>query len=134
MGDDYNMPHPFSIKLVSNGLQLMYVRVITTMSIFDMSNNSFVGHIPDAIGRLHSLRQLNLSYNLLTSNIPPLIGELSLLDGLDLSSNRLTGHIPQELVSLINSPERYLRASELVLVFKFYCLIRTSSLEGSLWR
>ncbi|XP_048497628.1 receptor-like protein 18 [Beta vulgaris subsp. vulgaris] len=87
----------FSIVLTFNGLQLKYEKLITTMSIFDMSNNNFVGQIPDTMGRLQSLRNLNLSHNLFTGNIPPSIGNLSLLNGLDLSSNRLVGHIPQEL-------------------------------------
>ena len=99
MGDD-ELPSTFSIVLTTNGVQLKYEKIITTLSIFDMSNNNFVGKIPDAIGRLYSLRNLNLSHNLLIGNIPPSIGKLSLLGGLDLSSNRLNGRIPQELVSL----------------------------------
>ncbi|KMT12960.1 hypothetical protein BVRB_4g090420 [Beta vulgaris subsp. vulgaris] len=92
--------HPYSMVLTVNGLQQRYEKLIVTMSVFDISNNNFTGQIPDAIGGLRSLRNLNLSHNLLTGNIPPSIGKLSLLDGLDLSSNRLTGRIPQELVSL----------------------------------
>ncbi|KAJ8448211.1 hypothetical protein Cgig2_025135 [Carnegiea gigantea] len=73
---------------------------VTTMAIFDVSNNGFEGEIPDSIGGLVSLRGLNLSHNHLTGQIPSSIGNLALLDFLDLSSNRLTGQIPQELVSL----------------------------------
>lgn len=90
----------FSMVLTFNGLQIKYEKLITTMSIFDISNNSFIGQIPNAIGRLQSLRNLNLSHNHFSGNIPSSIGNLSLLDGLDLSSNMLTGRIPQELVSL----------------------------------
>lgn len=92
--------YKYSTTLVFSGLQLNYVKIITSMSTFDVSKNNFEGEIPDFIGRLHALRGLNVSHNLLTGHIPPSIGSLSLLDYLDLSSNRLTGEIPQELVSI----------------------------------
>uniref|UniRef100_A0A803LQ60 Uncharacterized protein n=2 Tax=Chenopodium quinoa TaxID=63459 RepID=A0A803LQ60_CHEQI len=92
--------YSYSIEMTFKGRQLLYMKIITTMSTLDMSNNKFEGGIPNSIGKLHSLRGLNLSHNLLTGSIPPSIGMLSLLDCLDLSSNRLIGHIPQELTSL----------------------------------
>ena len=98
--DEASNYYMYSIKMTVKGVQLDYKKIITSVSTFDMSNNHFDGEIPNSIGMLRALRNLNLSHNLLTGNIPPSIGNLSFLDGLDLSSNRLIGEIPQELVSL----------------------------------
>ncbi|KAL7249070.1 hypothetical protein ACSBR1_011269 [Camellia fascicularis] len=56
--------------------------------------------IPKSIGRLNSLRGLNLSHNNLKGHIPTLFGNLTNLESLDLSSNELVGEIPQQLTSL----------------------------------
>uniref|UniRef100_A0A7C9CT53 Leucine-rich repeat-containing N-terminal plant-type domain-containing protein n=2 Tax=Opuntia streptacantha TaxID=393608 RepID=A0A7C9CT53_OPUST len=90
----------FSVQLTFKSNILTYVKIITTMAFFDVSNNGLEGEIPDSIGGLVSLRGLNLSHNHLTGQIPASMGNLALLDFLDLSSNRLTGQIPEELVSL----------------------------------
>lgn len=96
----YELDYLYSSVLTFNRLKQKYTKIITSMVIFDVSNNNFKGEIPDSIGQLLALRGLNFSHNHLTGHIPPSIGKLSLLDFLDLSSNRLTGRIPQELVSI----------------------------------
>lgn len=101
MGDDINYPYnSYSLELGFNNIVLKYEKIIRTMSTLDLSNNSFVGEIPNVIGQLLELRGLNLSHNFLTGHIPSSIGGLTLLDSLDLSSNRLTSNIPQQLVNL----------------------------------
>ena len=55
--------------------------------------DKLTGPIPDALGQLNNLKDLDLSNNGLTGIIEAL-GQLDNLDTLDLSSNQLTGPIP----------------------------------------
>jgi len=66
----------------------------------DLSENRFVGEIPDVIGELRALRALNLSHNMFSGPIPQSLANLTNLESLDLSSNMLTGMIPTELTNL----------------------------------
>ncbi|WRX28860.1 Leucine-rich repeat - like 10, partial [Theobroma cacao] len=68
--------------------------------VIDFSNNRFSGQISETIGRLQSLRALNLSHNSLTGPIPLLLGNLTSLESLNLSSNKLEGRIPAQLANL----------------------------------
>ncbi|KAH9795647.1 Receptor-like protein 33 [Citrus sinensis] len=52
------------------------------------------------IGKLHSLRLINLTHNHFTGKIPSSLGNLAKLESLDLSSNNLAGKIPKQLASL----------------------------------
>jgi hypothetical protein len=72
------------------------------------SHNSLAGPIPEAIGRLRSLRHLSLSNNLLEGPIPPSVGELSQLRDLHLDDNRLTGNVPDKLGHLTELEKLYL--------------------------
>ncbi|XVF89184.1 hypothetical protein PTKIN_Ptkin19aG0109600 [Pterospermum kingtungense] len=54
----------------------------------------FEAEILKVIGKLDSLKRLNLSHNSLSGSIPISIGNLSSLEWLDLSSNKLNGMIP----------------------------------------
>ncbi|XP_057543551.1 receptor-like protein 9DC3 [Amaranthus tricolor] len=92
--------YSFSVVLTKDGYQQLFVKIITSLAVLDMSNNRLEGEIPDPIGQMFSIRLLNLSHNHFIGHIPSSIGKLSMLDSLDLSFNMLTGHIPQELVSL----------------------------------
>ncbi|KAH6763735.1 hypothetical protein C2S51_014984 [Perilla frutescens var. frutescens] len=65
-----------------------------------MSHNKFSGNIPESIGKLNSLKYLNLSHNVLTGYITPSLGNVDALESLDLSSNQLSGEIPRQLTSL----------------------------------
>ncbi|XVF77165.1 hypothetical protein PTKIN_Ptkin14bG0023300 [Pterospermum kingtungense] len=60
----------------------------------------FEGEIPKIIGKLDSLKGLNLSHNNLSGSIPTSIGNLSSLEWLDLSSNKLNGTIPETLLDV----------------------------------
>ena len=64
--------------------------------------NELTGRIPDALGDLVNLYGLSLGFNKLTGTIPPRLGDLSGLIWFDLNANRLTGPIPDELASLTN--------------------------------
>ncbi|XP_019178270.1 PREDICTED: receptor-like protein 12 [Ipomoea nil] len=69
-------------------------------SAIDLSCNKFEGHIPNSIGDLLALRELNLSHNMFTGFIPASLGNLSVLESLDLSSNQIGGPIPGQLGSI----------------------------------
>ncbi|MFS7958185.1 putative leucine-rich repeat domain superfamily [Helianthus anomalus] len=76
------------------------VKILTTLTTIDLSDNIFEGGIPDIIGSLKSLKVLNLSHNSLTGHIPYALGNLSKIESLDLSRNKLVGEIPQQLTAL----------------------------------
>ncbi|KAL7175293.1 hypothetical protein ACSBR2_028990 [Camellia fascicularis] len=89
-----------SVAVMMKGYEIEYSRILTVFSIIDFSRNKFQGDIPKSIGRLNSLRGLNLSHNNLKGHIPILFGNLTNLESLDLSSSELVGEIPQQLTSL----------------------------------
>ncbi|KAF8023755.1 hypothetical protein BT93_F1063 [Corymbia citriodora subsp. variegata] len=89
-----------SMAVVMKGLEVELMRILTFLTIIDLSCNSFQGNIPEVIGHLHSLVGLNLSHNHLTGFIPPMLGNLTNLGWLDLSSNKLSGVIPRKLGDL----------------------------------
>nr|CAD1820638.1 unnamed protein product [Ananas comosus var. bracteatus] len=66
----------------------------------DLSCNHLNGEIPDEIGDLQALHNLNLSMNHLTGHIPDQIGKMHALESLDVAMNMLSGAIPQSLAAL----------------------------------
>ncbi|XP_057789385.1 receptor-like protein 7 [Salvia miltiorrhiza] len=89
-----------SITLIMKGTNSEYHTIWSEFGIIDFSCNNFGGEIPNAIGDLTSLHQLNLSHNALNGSIPNSFGQLRKLESLDLSVNRLIGPIPVELAVL----------------------------------
>ncbi|XP_023756046.2 receptor-like protein EIX2 [Lactuca sativa] len=63
-------------------------------------SRSLNGRIPETLGGLANLRDLDLSYNKLTGSIPESLGRLRFLQVLDLSENQLNGSIPESLGKL----------------------------------
>ncbi|CAL5394631.1 unnamed protein product [Camellia sinensis] len=97
MGDRY---YQDSMVVMIKGYEIELSRILIVLSIIDFSRNKFQGEIPKFIGRLKSLRGLNLSHNNLEGRIPTSLGNLKNLESLDLSSNKFVGEIPQQLKSL----------------------------------
>ncbi|CAN4108730.1 unnamed protein product [Withania somnifera] len=89
-----------SVVVVTKGLELEVVRILSLYTAINLSNNKFEGHIPSALGDLIALRVLSLSHNGLQGHIPPSLGYLPVVESLDLSFNKLSGKIPQQLASL----------------------------------
>ncbi|XP_057796990.1 receptor-like protein 7 [Salvia miltiorrhiza] len=87
-----------SVTLIMKGINLEFHR--PEFCNIDFSCNNFGGEIPNAIGDLTLLHQLNLSHNALNGSIPNSFGELRNLESLDLSGNRLIGPIPVDLAGL----------------------------------
>ncbi|XP_051150550.1 putative leucine-rich repeat receptor-like serine/threonine-protein kinase At2g24130 isoform X2 [Andrographis paniculata] len=90
-------------------------RAMPHLTFLYLSNNRFSGHngndlggeLPEIVGDLSSLVQINLDRNLIHGSIPQQISNLVNLTLLNLSSNRLHGSIPSEL-SRMSSLERLL--------------------------
>uniref|UniRef100_A0A2K1R4N2 Uncharacterized protein n=1 Tax=Populus trichocarpa TaxID=3694 RepID=A0A2K1R4N2_POPTR len=95
-----NISYDYSVKLTWKGLEIEFAKIRSTLASIDLSHNSFIGEIPESIGKLKALKQLNFSHNSLTGYIQPSLGNLANLESLDLSSNLLTGRIPMQLADL----------------------------------
>ena len=79
----------------------------------DLSDNALTGVIPEEIGNLTNLERLNLKSNALTGAIPEEIGNLTNLERLNLRSNALAGAIPEEMGNLTNLERLDLRSNKL---------------------
>ncbi|KAJ0551647.1 putative leucine-rich repeat-containing, plant-type, leucine-rich repeat domain superfamily [Helianthus annuus] len=66
----------------------------------ELSDNHIAGPIPESIGRLSFLRTVDLADNLISGPIPYSIGGLSSLEILVLSNNQLTDILPESLGQL----------------------------------
>ncbi|KAI3981354.1 hypothetical protein MKX01_001799 [Papaver californicum] len=90
----------YQIEINNKGIEVKLVKILTTFTSIDFSNNRFEGEIPRAIGNFMPLYNLNFSRNSLMGLIPQTFGNLKHLESLDLSMNKLTREIPLQLASL----------------------------------
>ncbi|XP_044467563.1 receptor-like protein 33 [Mangifera indica] len=94
MGENY---YQDSVMVTWKGFEYQLVKIITTFSTIDFSNNNFNGEIPEVIGKLHALHLLNLSQNnLIVGKIPWQLTKLNFLGFLNLSKNHLNEPIPRD--------------------------------------
>ncbi|XP_039118157.1 putative receptor like protein 25 [Dioscorea cayenensis subsp. rotundata] len=98
LGRRYYYQDTITVNL--KGFEIEIVKILTTFTSIDLSDNRFVGNIPQVFGDLKSLHSLNMSLNALTGEIPRVLGDMSELESLDLSQNQLSGVIPGSLTSL----------------------------------
>ncbi|MED6122590.1 hypothetical protein PIB30_041128 [Stylosanthes scabra] len=89
-----------SVTETMKGIRSNFEKIPNILVSIDLSNNRFEGEVPDDIGELRALENLNFSHNKLVGHIPRSLGNLTNLESLDLSSNMLTGEIPTELTNL----------------------------------
>ncbi|KAH7569888.1 hypothetical protein JRO89_XS05G0014100 [Xanthoceras sorbifolium] len=66
---------------------------LQNLIIFDLSNTSLVGEIPESIAELKRLRFLGLSDNMLTGNLSPKLATMPCINALYLNGNNLTGEL-----------------------------------------
>lgn len=78
-----------------------------------LGHNAFTGSIPQSIGELSKLEDLNMQANHLVGPIPQSITKLTALQHFDVSFNRLTGSIPDSLTSLMQLRELVLNDNRL---------------------
>ncbi|PIA44531.1 hypothetical protein AQUCO_01700255v1 [Aquilegia coerulea] len=88
------------LSQVIKGRELEYTKNLRFVTNLDLSNNIFIGQIPEQLTNLSGLNSLNLSRNHLTGSIPKKIGQMRSLESLDLSNNHLSGTIPQSISAL----------------------------------
>ncbi|MCE0482449.1 hypothetical protein HAX54_041239 [Datura stramonium] len=72
----------------------------STLTDVNLSENEMEGPIPDAFGKIISLKHLNLSINKLEGGVPKAFGNLSNLRSLDLSLNNLSAQLSQVFLNL----------------------------------
>jgi len=68
---------------------------------FDLSKNRLTDRVPDDIGLMVSLENLNLADNMLSSDLTASIGSLTKLEQMDLRGNEFEGPIPASIGNLI---------------------------------
>ncbi|KAL3818572.1 hypothetical protein ACJIZ3_004477 [Penstemon smallii] len=83
----------FSNNRLDSELSIMPKGVIVVL----LSNNSFIGRIPEQYSQLNQLQQLDLSRNSLQGTIPAGIFTLRSIVSLNLTSNMFSGSIPIHL-------------------------------------
>ena len=101
----YNINSTFSLMLENSGLTGNIpeeIGELVNLNELDLSNNSLSGNIPSTIGNLQNLYFLDLMHNQLSGPIPSEIGNLDNLQVLWLGDNQLSGSIPSEIGNLIN--------------------------------
>ncbi|XP_072972988.1 receptor-like protein EIX2 [Typha angustifolia] len=89
-----------NLFLVRQGKESKYSEILYLVTAMDLSRNNLSGVIPEEIGALRQLGNLNLAGNHLVGIIPEKIGDMLSLESLDLSSNKLSGAIPQSISKL----------------------------------
>ena len=73
---------------------------LANLAELDLSNNRLCGALPPELGSLASLVELDLSGSQLSGGLPPELDSLGSLQSLNLEQNQLSGAIPPELGSL----------------------------------
>ncbi|KAI8566140.1 hypothetical protein RHMOL_Rhmol02G0016400 [Rhododendron molle] len=96
----WGFTYEYSMKVVSKGTRRLYEKIQSTLVVVDLSNNTFVGDIPESLGSLSGLQSLNISNNKFTGVVPSSLAKLTELEALDLSQNLLSGQIPWQLTQL----------------------------------
>ncbi|KAM3346287.1 hypothetical protein ACQJBY_020710 [Aegilops geniculata] len=89
-----------TVAITYKSIYRSFDKILTTLTVIDLSKNSFDGTIPESLGRLVSLLLLNMSGNAFTGDIPRELGGMTQLESLDLSQNQLSGDIPEALTNL----------------------------------
>ncbi|XP_050262268.1 receptor-like protein kinase 7 [Quercus robur] len=109
LGDNFFEPNAFPVEVFK--LEKLYWLYLSNCSLtgqipeglgnltqlinLELSCNQFTGEIPADIGKLKNLRQLELYSNSLTGKLPVGFGNLTSLANLDMSRNKLQGTISE---------------------------------------
>ncbi|XP_042491965.1 LOW QUALITY PROTEIN: receptor-like protein 7 [Macadamia integrifolia] len=87
-----------TLDLRNNKLQGSLPIPASFVTFFSISNNSFVGEIPESICKLSDLQVFDASHNNLSGSIPECLGNISTLSVLDVQGNRFHG-MPQNFTN-----------------------------------
>ncbi|XP_028061092.1 receptor-like protein 43 [Camellia sinensis] len=131
MGDIYYYDY---VVVIMKGHEIEFSRILTILSIIDLSSNKFIGEIPKSVGRLNSLRYLNLSHNNQKDHIPTSLGNLKNLESLDLSSNKFTSLMFLERIHIENNVVFLLVEMLPSLLVGRSNILNSMVIKGSHWR
>ncbi|KAG5629315.1 hypothetical protein H5410_001032 [Solanum commersonii] len=84
-----------------------------SLNILNLYGCQFSGSIPDSVGNLTQIRELDFSDNNFTGPIPSTISKLKQLTSLDLSDNIFIGSFPSTIVTLTHLQHLYLSSNSL---------------------
>ena len=73
---------------------------LTFLKQLDLSDNRLTGEVPESLAKLPALKWLQLNNNELTGSVPESLGAASSLRQLILNNNKLTGEVPASLGDL----------------------------------
>ena len=73
---------------------------LVSLKNLDLSNNSLSGEIPESIGGLKSIEQIELYQNNLSGGLPETIANLRTLLRLDVSENNLSGTLSEKIAAM----------------------------------
>ena len=105
-----------ALKLKKNGLSGELPQELGDLAMLEelnLTQNDLSGNIPAALGGLANLRDLRMAVNDISGEIPEELGGLANLEALVLAGNELSGEIPEELGNLARLRELQLHGNEL---------------------
>ena len=97
----------------------------------DLGGNGLCGTIPESIGNMVGLENLDMSWNLLQGHVPETIGNLASLVELKLYHNRLSGQFPQNIGQCANLETLLIWRNEFTLALP--STLRQCTLLSRLW-
>jgi Leucine-rich repeat (LRR) protein len=87
-----------------NGKMTNEIRLLSSLTVIDLSMNQVYGNLPSGLGSLTALTFLSLNDNKLSGTVLSELGSLTALTELSLGSNSFTGTVPSELGLLTALP------------------------------
>uniref|UniRef100_A0A7N0ZS02 Leucine-rich repeat-containing N-terminal plant-type domain-containing protein n=1 Tax=Kalanchoe fedtschenkoi TaxID=63787 RepID=A0A7N0ZS02_KALFE len=96
------------IDLRRNSLKSGLIELIDTlancsngsMQVLHLQDNRLEDYLPESLGRLRNLNNIDLSFNFLFGSIPTSLGTLANLESINLFGNLMNGTIPESLGQL----------------------------------
>ncbi|KAI9124823.1 hypothetical protein K1719_004150 [Acacia pycnantha] len=89
-----------SVNCFSGTIPVQLFTLPSLSILLELSQNSFVGNLPNEVGNLKNIGRLGVSHNHLSGNIPQAVGECQSLEYLFLQGNLFQETIPLSLASL----------------------------------
>ncbi|KAL3564751.1 hypothetical protein D5086_032797, partial [Populus alba] len=86
----------------------------TKLEILSIAVNRLTGPIPSYLGKIITLRGLNIQNNMFSGIVPPELGNLVNLENINLSANNLTGELPLALSNLTKLKELRLSSNNFI--------------------
>ncbi|MEQ9298225.1 MAG: T9SS type A sorting domain-containing protein [Cyclobacteriaceae bacterium] len=102
----------FGVNVENN--RVVKIKLASNIEFNCCRGNNLTGTLPDEIGYLLGLKNLDLERNDITGDIPNTIGKLLSLQVLNMPQNQFSGSIPEEMTELVNLEFLQLMENELI--------------------